>query len=326
MKRLARILFFAAAAICFGAPPGVSSQTYPAKPIRVVVPNPPGGATDLVARRFADKIRAAFNQPIIIDNRGGGGGTIAAEAVAKAAADGYTLLFGTGTTHGTNVVVYKKLPYDPVNDFAPISLLARPHFGLFVPAASPVKTVADLVALARRQPGKLNYGSYGIGTTTHLMTEQFKAAAGIDLAHIPYKGSVAAQLGAINNDVQMIFDGVGNASAHVASGKLRMVGIASTNRTPVSPQTPTLSESGVPFVYESSFMGFFAPAGTARNIVMALNRELVNATKQPDVRDWLTGQAYEIVGSSPEELARNVSGQIEMWRKLVREKNLKFEE
>src|SRR3990172_8228106 len=209
------------------AVPATAAAAYPEKPIRIVVPNPPGGATDIVGRLVADKLRVALGQPVVIDNRGGAGGGIAAEAVAKAAPDGYTLMFGTGGTHVTNVVINPKAPYESVKDFTSVSLLAKPYFGLFIHPSVPAKNAGELAALAKKQPGKLSYGSYRVGTATHLMTENFKAVAGIDVTHIPYKGSVAAQLGLINNDVQLIFDGVGNASAHVKSGKIRMIGVAS---------------------------------------------------------------------------------------------------
>ena len=302
-----------------------AAAAYPEKPIRLIVPNPPGGATDVVTRLVADKLRAALGQPVIIDNRGGAGGGIAAEAVAKAAPDGYMLMLGTGGTHVVNPIVTPSVPYDPVKDFSPVSLMARPYFGLFVHPSLPVKDAADLVALAKKQPGKLAYGSYGVGSATQLMTEHFKAVAGVDITHIPYKGSVAAQLGLVNNDVQLIFDGVGNASAHVKSGKIRMIAVASHARTSASPETPTLIESGIPFTYETGLFAIFAPAGTPRDIVMTLNRELVKAVKEPELRNWFAGQAYEVIGSSPEELGRIVRTQLEMFRKLVREKNIKLD-
>ena len=301
------------------------SAAYPEKPIRIVVPNPPGGATDVVGRLIAEKLRVALGQPAVIDNRGGAGGGIAAEAVAKAAPDGYVLMFGTGGTHVTNVIINPTAPYDAVKDFAPVSLLAKPYFGLFVHPSLPVKDAGELVALAKKQPGKLSYGSYGVGTATHLMAEHFKVIAGVNITHIPYKGSVAAQLGLVNNDVQMIFDGVGNASAHVKSGKIRMIGVASNTRTSASPDTPTLAESGVPYTYESGFFAIFAPAGTPRDVVMTLNRELVKAVKEPELRNWFAGQAYEVVGSSPEELGTVVRTQLEVFRKLVRENNIKLD-
>ena len=310
------------AAIALGA---TCALAFPDKPVRIVVPNPPGGASDVVARLIAEKLATTLSQSLVVENRAGAGGIIASETVAKAAPDGYTLLFGSGGTHGTNSAVFKKLSYDPIKDFAPISLLARPEWGLFVNASLPVKTAADLVARAKAQPGRINYASYGPGSANHLMMEHLIALAGIDLVHIPYKGSVAAQIAVIANDSQVLIDGVGNAAVQMKAGKLRMIGIGSARRSPVAPDTPTISESGVSGFQASGFFGIFAPAGTPRDIVRTLNRALVSAVKQRDVDQWFTGQAYEVVGSSPEELADEVSREINKWQKLVQERNLKFD-
>ena len=187
------------------------------------------------------------------------------------------------------------------------------------------KTVADVVALAKAQPGRINYASYGPGSANHLMMEDLISLAGIDIVHIPYKGSVAAQLAVIANDSQVLIDGVGNAAGQVKSGKLRMIGIGSARRSPVAPDTPTIAESGVPGFRASGFFGVFAPAGTPKDIVTTLNRVLVAVVRHPDVANWFIGQAYEVVGGSPEELAAEVSREIDKWQRLVRERNLKFD-
>lgn len=303
----------------------LNAYGYPDKPIRMIVPQPPAGAMDVVARLITEKLGPGLGQSILVENRAGAGGVIATESVAKAAPDGYTILMGGGSTHGTNSVVFKKLPYDPIKDFAPVSLLMRPEFGLFVNPGFPAKTAAELVAAAKARPGKINYASYGMGTPNHLMTEELKAMTGIDLVHIPYKGSVAAQLGVIANDAQVLIDGVGNASAHARSGKLRMIGVGSARRSPLAPDVPTISESGVPGFRASGFFGVFAPAGTPKDVVAVLHRELVRALKQPDLRDRLINLAYEVVGGSPEELAEEVAREINKWQRLVRDRNLKFE-
>jgi tripartite-type tricarboxylate transporter receptor subunit TctC len=302
-----------------------NAHGYPDKPIRMIVPQPAGGAMDIFGRMIAEKLGPALGQTILVDNRGGAGGVIATEAVAKATPDGYTLLLGAGSTHGTNSIVYKKLPYDPIRDFAPVSLLVRPQFALFVYPGFPARTVGELVAVARTQPGKINYASYGLGTPNHLMTEELKAMTGIDLVHIPYKGSVAAQLGVIANDAQLLIDGITNAAAHVQSGKLRMIGVASMSRSPLAPGTPTISESGVPGFTAGGYYGVFAPAGTAREAIAVLHRELVRAQKQPDLHERLLNRGYEVVGGSPEELADEVVREIAKWQRVVRERNLKFE-
>lgn len=314
----------AAAALAFSLV-AAAALAFPDKPVRLVVPNPPGGAMDVVARMITDKLGPALGQPVLLEHRAGAGGIIATEFVARAAPDGYTLLFGSGGTHGTNSAVFKKLTYDPVKDFAPISLLVRPEWGLFVHPTLAARTAAELVALAKAQPGKINYASYGRGAANHLMMEDLMALSGVDMLHIPYKGSVAAQLGVISNDAQVLIDGVGNASAHVRSGKLKMIGVGSARRSPLAPDVPTISESGVPGFQASGYFGIFAPAGTPKDVVNTLNRELVKALRQADVSERLTRQAYEIIGGSPGELAEEVAREIGKWQQLVRERNLKFD-
>jgi tripartite-type tricarboxylate transporter receptor subunit TctC len=302
------------------------AQPYPSKPVRVIVPQAAGGAPDVLARIISEKLRPKLGQSFVVENRPGAGGIIGVESVAKAAPDGYTILFGGSASHGINSAVYRNLPYDPVKDFAPVALLVRPYWGLFVTPSLPVRTAADLVSAARKQPGKLNYASYGVGSANHLMSELFNSMAGIDIVHVPYKGAPAAEMGVISGDSQYLFDGVGNASAHVKTGKLRMIGVASGTRTPLSPDTPTISESGVPGYGASGIsMSVFAPAGTPKSIVAILSREWVNTLSLPDVHDWLVSQAYEIVGGSPEELSEEVKREISKWQTLVRERNLKFD-
>lgn len=301
------------------------SSAFPDKPVRMVLGQPPAGAVDGVTRLIADRLAPALGQAVVVENRPGASGIIAAEAVAKAAPDGHTLLVGTGGTHGTNSSVFRKLPYDPVKDFVPVSLLVRTPFALVVNPGFPAKSAAELVALARAQPGKINYASYGVGTANHLPMELFKQMAGIDLVHIPYKGAASAQLALIANDAQVMFDGIGSSAAHLKSGKLKLIGIGSPSRTPLAPGTPTISESGVPGFEASAWFGLFAPAGTPRAAVATLHRESVKVLQQPEVRARLTGLAYEVVAGSPEELADEVSREIAKWQRLVRERGLKFD-
>ena len=322
LRTYTRRFIGAAAAMVFS---WVAAAAFPDKPIRLVVPNPPGGAMDVVARMITDKLSPALGQPVLLEHRTGAGGIIATEFVAKAAPDGYTLLFGSGGTHGSNSAVFKKLSYDPVKDFAPISLLVRPEWGLFVHPSLAARSAAELVALAKAQPGRINYASYGPGAANHLMMEHLMALSGIEMVHVPYKGSVAAQVGVIANDAQVLIDGVGNAAAHVRSGKLKMIAVGSARRSPLAPDVPTISESGVPGFQASGYFGIFAPAGTPKDVVDSLNRELVKAVRQADVSERLTRQAYEIVGGSPAELAEEVGREIGKWQRLVRERNLKFD-
>ena len=248
-----------------------------------------------------------------------------AEFVAKAAPDGYTLLLGAGGTHGANSAIYKTLRYDPEKDFAPITILIRAEWGLFVNAAFPANTVEELIALAKAQPGKLNYASFGQGSVNRLMMEQLMSMTGMDLVHVPYKGQVAAQLGVITNDAQLMIDGIGASSGHVKSGKMKMIAVCGSSRSPLAPDVPTVSESGVPGFVVSSNYAIYAPAGTPRDIVNTLNQELLAVLKQPDVRQRLISQAYEVVGSTPEELGEEVSREIRKWRQLVLERKLKFD-
>jgi len=323
--RLTRRLIAGLAVALVCLPLHLIAQSFPDKPIRLIVPFPPGGASDIFARVIGEKLVSAIGQPIVVENRPGAGGLIAAELVAKSGADGYTLLLGSSSTHGTNSVVFKKLPYDPVRDFAPISMLARLNFALHASAMFPARTAGELVALAKEQPGKINYASYGIGSSTHLMMELLISMTGINLVHVPFKGSTAAQMGMVANDVQVMFDGIANASAHVKSGKLKIIAVGSGKRSPTVPEVPTVSESGVPGFDVSSYYAIFAPAGTPRNVVTTLNREFVRAIRLPDIRKWLTTQAYEEVGSTPEELAEAVTREIAKWKQLVQERNLKFD-
>lgn len=303
----------------------ISAMAFPDKPIRLVVPNPPGGAVDLLGRVIAEKLKITLGQPILVENRAGAGGVIAAEFVAKASPDGYTLILGGGGAFGANSAVYKKLSYDPVKDFAPVSLLVRAEWGLFVNPAFPARTSGELVALAKARPGKINYASYGQGSANQLMMENFMALSGIELVHVPYKGSVPAQFGVITNDAQVLIDGIGSASAHVQSGKLRMIGVGGVQRSVLAPDIPTISESGVPGFEASSNFGIYAPAGTPNDVIGTLHQALVNTLKQTDVRQWLTAQAYEIVGSTPAELADEVMREISKWQRLVRERKLRFD-
>jgi len=320
MKRLAG----AAAAVAMSLI-AAAALAYPDKPIHLIIPQPPGGAVDVVGRMVAEQLRVALGQPVLAENRAGAAGVIAAESVAKAVPDGYTLLFGGGSTHGANSAVKRKLPYDPIKDFAPISLLVRAEWGMFVNPSFPAKTPAELIALAKAKPRTINFASSGLGAASHLIMEQFMAMSGIELVHIPYKGSVAAQIGVISNDAQVVIDGVGNAAAQAKAGKLKMIAVASARRSPLAPNTPTIAESGVPGFEATSAFGIYAPAGTPKDVVMTLNRALVNALKQPDLRQWLISQAYEIVGSSPEQLGEEVAREVKKWQQLVRERNLKFD-
>ena len=314
-----------AATFAIAMPCTALAQTWPDKPLRMIVPFSPGGSVDLVARVVAERLGPALGQTVVIDNRLGAGGVIGTEAVAKSPPDGYTLLQGTGSTHGANSIVYKKLSYDPIKDFAPISMSVRSPFILVVHPSVQAKSVSELVAFAKANPGKLNYASFGTGSSAHLAMELFKALTSADLVHIPYKGSATAVAGTVAGEAQVLFDVIGTSGGHIKAGRMRVLGVGSAKRTPLLPDTPTLAEAGVNGFEASVFFGFFAPAGTPRPIIDRLNREVRAALAVPEVRDKLVGLGNEVVGSSPEELGETVAAEVAKWRKLVAAKDIKFE-
>jgi tripartite-type tricarboxylate transporter receptor subunit TctC len=322
--RRAWLGLLAGSILSFGAT-ATLAQIWPDKPLRIIVPFSAGGAVDVVARILAERMATAMGQSIIIDNRLGAGGVIGTEAVARAAPDGYTLLQGTGSTHGANSIVYKKLPYDPIKDFAPVSMSVRSPFILVVHPSVQARTVAELVAYARANPGKLNYASFGTGSSTHLATELFKALTNTNLVHVPYKGSATAVAGTVAGEAQLMFDVLGTSGGHIRAGKLRVLGVGSAKRYALLPDTPTLAEAGVPGFEASVFFGFFAPAGTPRHIIERLNREVRAAVAAPDVREKLVAMGNDVLGSSPEELAETVVAEVAKWRKLVADRDIKFE-
>jgi tripartite-type tricarboxylate transporter receptor subunit TctC len=318
MRRIALLaaLFFSGAAL---------AQSFPDRALRLIVPFPAGGTVDAVARIAAQRLSDSVKQPVVVDNRAGAGGSLGAEAVAKAAPDGYTLLMGTGSTHGTNPSVLKSLPYDPVRDFAPVSLLGTSPYILVVNAGVPASSVAELLALARAQPGKLNFGSYGSGSSNHLATELFRAMTGASIVHVPYKGAAPAITALLSGEVQLMFDVVGTSMPHIRSGKFKLLGTGAAARPSLLPDTPTMGEAGVKGYEAGTFFAIFAPTGTPQAVITTLNRELVRAVTQPEVRERLTALGVEVVGSTPAQLGEAVAAEVRKWAQLVRERNLKFD-
>ena len=274
----------------------IAQGGYPDRPLRLIVPFPPGGTVDLIARIVAERIAPGLGQTVVVDNRAGAGGAIGADAVARAAPDGYTILQGTGSTHGTNPAVNKKLPYDPIKDIDPIVMIARTPYILVAHPAIAANTVRELVALAKAQPGKINFASYGSGSSNHLAAELFKAMAGIDLVHVPYKGAAPAVAAIVAGEVQVIFDVVGTSGQHIKAGKMKLLGVGSPQRSPVAPDAPTLAESGVAGFDAGTFFGLFAPAATPRAIVDRLNREVVKVLAMPAERERLVMMGQEYLG------------------------------
>jgi len=300
------------------ATPGATQETYPSKPIRMVCPFPPGGTTDLVARLVALKLTEAWGQQVVVDNRPGAGGIIGTEMVAKAPSDGYTILLGSITTHAVNPALYKKLDFDPIKDFAPVSLVVSSPQLLAVHPAVPAKSVKELIALAKAKPGQLNYGSAGTGTSPHLTFELFKRMASIDVVHVPYKGTGPAITDLVGGQVQMMITGIVALMPHVKSGKLRALAVTSAKRVSALSDVPTVAESGVPGFDVSSWFGVFLPAHTPRTILTKMNGEIRLILEQPSVRQRLIDQGADPASNTPEEFAAYVKAEMARWGEVVR--------
>ena len=301
-----------------------SGEAYPARTVRVVIGLAPGGGTDLQARLFAQKLSENLGRPFVVENRTGAGGTIAYAQVAKSPPDGYTLM---GVTSGYTITpaVYSKLPYDPVKDFAPISLVAQAPFLLLTHPSLPVRSVKDLLALARAKPAMLDCGSAGHGSSTHMAYELFRTMAGVNIAHIPYKGTGPALIDAMAGQVHMLFGNVLSSLTHVKTGRLRALAVTTAKRSMVLPDLPTVSESGVPGYENSTWFGLLAPAGTPAAVLNKLNAELVKASQSPDIVDRLAPDGGEPVGSTPEQFGRHLALEIARWRKVVKDAGMKVE-
>jgi len=299
-------------------------ETYPARPVRVVIGLAPGGGTDIQARLFSQKLSENLGRPFVVENRTGAGGTIAYAQVAKSPPDGYTLM---GVTSGYTITpaVYSKLPYDPVKDFAPISLVAQAPFLLLTHPSLPVRSVKDLLALARAKPAMLDCGSAGHGSSTHMAYELFRTMAGVNIAHIPYKGTGPALIDAMAGQVHMLFGNVLSSLTHVKTGRLRALAVTTAKRSMVLPDLPTVSESGVPGYENSTWFGLLAPAGTPAAVLNKLNAELVKASQSPDIVDRLAPDGGEPVGSTPEQFGRHLALEIARWRKVVKDAGIKVE-
>lgn len=301
------------------------AQNYPAKPVRVVVPFPAGGGADIFARLIGRKLGENLGQSFVVDNRAGASGIIGCEAVARSAPDGYTLLMGTTGTHTTNPAVFSKLPYDPIKDFAPISLVAEAPFVLLVHPSLPVKNVKELIQLAKSRPGELIYASSGIGSSSHFGFELFNSMAGIKAVHVPYKGLGPASADTIAGNITMTWDSISASAPFIKAKRLRALGIGSAKRSSLLPDVPTISESGLTGFELGSWYAIFAPAATPPEIVRSLQREIVKAIAAPGVREQFAALGAEPIGSTPEELAAVVQRDLVKWAKVAREANVKAE-
>lgn len=317
MKRVATWMLGAAFALLAAGVAG--AQSWPAKPIRWIVPFAPGGTTDILARTISDKLTIALGKPVIVENNPGAGGGVGAVQTAKAAPDGYTIMGGTISTHAINASLYKTLPYDPVKDFTPITLIARVPNLLVVNPDVPAKNVKELIALMKANPSKYTFASSGNGTSQHLSGELFKSMAGVDMQHIPYKGSPAALQDVVSGQVTMTFDNITTAWPLAKAGKLRALAVTTAKRSPIAPDVPTLAEAGLAGYEIGSWQGVFAPAGTPVDVVKRLNAEIVKIINMPDVREKLVGLGAEPVGNTPDEFAALVKGEVVKWAAVVKQ-------
>ena len=300
------------------------AQAFPSKTVRIVVPFPPGGGTDVIARVLAQKLTDAWGQQVIVDNKAGASGTIGSELVAKAAADGYTLLL-TATHHAINLGMYKQLPYDTLRDFVPVAYIAASPNLLLLHPSVPANNLQELIAYIKSKPGGLNYASSSVGGATHLTGELFKTAAGIQLQHIPYKGAAPAMTDLLGGQVPMMFDVISTALAHVRSGRLKAIAVTSAKRTTVMPEVPTVAESGIPGFEAISWFGLYAPAATPKDTVNRLNAEFNRVLQLPDVREKLAAQGAEPIAMTPEQFAAYLRAEIAKWSKAIKDSGAKAE-
>ena len=301
------------------------AQSYPTKAVRIVVPQAPGSQSDLFTRMLGQKLTESLGQPVISDPRPGAGGMLGAEIAARAAPDGYTLLMGTNSTHGSNPVLYAKTPYDPVKDFAPITLTLGTPYVLAVHPSVPVTTLKQLIAFAKAKPGQLNYASAGNGSTHHLCGELLKSMAGIDIVHVPYKGGPPANTAVLGGEMPMQFASVAALHTNIKSGKLKGIGVTTTTRSRLLPDVPTLSEAGLPGFEMLSWFGLLAPAATPRAMINRLNAETIKALSSPDMKSTFAAQGSEVMSGTPEQFADHIKVEIARIGKIAKAAGIKAE-
>jgi len=312
-------VWFVAAAAFLVATVAQAAEAWPVRPVRFLVTSPPGGANDIQARVLGAKLAEQLGQAVVIDNRAGGSGMIAAEIVARSAPDGYTLLAGTNSTFAVNPSLFPRVPYDTLRDFAPVAITVMTPHVLLVHPSLPVTSVKALLALAKAQPGRLNYASSGNGSAFHLGMELLKTAAGVDIVHVPFKGSALSANAMIGGEVQMMLVGLPTGMPLAKSGKALALAVATPARSALAPELPTIAEAGVPGYGYQSWFGVAAPAGTPRSVIARLHVGLIRPLGQADVRERLAALGYEVIATTPREMAGKIRADTQTWAKVIRD-------
>ena len=311
-------------ALALAAAPALA-QGYPSKPIRLIIAQAPGSATDVISRVVGNRLSEALGQPIVVEARPGAGGAVGTEAAARSAPDGYTLFMANNSTHGSNPALYAKLPYDAVNDFAPVSFVASVPYVLVVDQSLPVKSVQELLAYAKARPGKINYASAGNGSTHQFCAELLKTSTGIDVVHIPYKGSVPGITALLAGEVSLMFANLTDIGSQIRGGKVKPLAVTTLQRAPLLPAVPTMVEAGVPDFEITSWFGLLAPAGTPAPSVAQLNAEMVKVLARADVKDTLGAQGLQVRSSTPEQFAAHIKSEIARFTRIANAAGIKAE-
>ena len=325
VARVASLFFSVLTVLTASSAATAQPQSYPSKPIRFVVPYPAGGPLDTVARLLGQKVSESTKQPVVVDNKPGAGGNIGADSVAKSAPDGYTILMGAVATHAINPTLYASMPYDAQKDFIPVTQVASTPNVLVVNPSIPAGNVREFIAYAKANPGKLNFGSGSTGSAGHLAGELFKAMAGVDMTHVPYKGAAPAMNDLIGGQIQLMFDNLASSLGQVKAGRIKALAVTTAKRTSLAPELPTIAESGLPGFDISTWFGIFVPAGTPREVVERLHAEFTRALALPDVRERMLSLGAEPVGNTPAEFAAYIRGEADKYARVIKASGAKVD-